>query len=151
MQQVTNPEEYIRLVPEDKRESFAGLRDTILAHLPEGFEETIGYNMIGYVVPHKLYPSGYHANSSLPLPFINIGVQKHHIALYHFGLYADKNFMKWFTEEYSRLTGKKPDMGKSCIRFRKSTMIPLHLIGEIVEKIRPEDWISLYESQIRKK
>ena len=107
------PDEYIRQLPEDRKQPVQNLRQTILASLPKGFEETISYGMIGYVVPHTLYPKGYHTDPSLPLPFINIASQKNHIALYHHGLYADKDLMGWFVDEFNRRTGARPDMGKS--------------------------------------
>lgn len=80
--------------------------------------------MLGYVVPHSVYPSGYHVNPKLPLPFINLASQKSYIALYHSGMHADKNLMTWFITEYSKHTTHKLDLGKSCIRFKKVDDIP---------------------------
>jgi len=146
-----SPEEYLSALPEDKRASLELLRKVILDNLPEGFIETISYGMIGYVVPHSIYPGGYHTDPKQPLPFINIAYQKHHISLYHFGLYADKDLLDWFISKYSGYQGKKPDMGKSCIRFSKADDIPLELVGELLRKITPEKWIKIYEDSIKRR
>lgn len=143
-----NPEEYLSLIPIEKKEIFLKLRETILQNLPRGFEECIIYDMIGYVVPKSMYPPGYHCTPELPLPFLNIGVQKNFIGLYHFGIYADSELMEWFKSAYSKYENSKPDIGKSCIRFKKN--IPYSLVGELVQKISPEAWIKLYEKVIKK-
>ncbi len=142
-------EEYIARVPEDKKPAIIELRNIILKNIPEGFTETLNYGMIGYVVPHSIYPDGYHANPKLPLPFINIAAQKNFIALYHMGLYADAELLQWFKEEYAKLPINKLDMGKSCIRFKNPDKIPFELIGELVSKMSVQDWIGLYKSQLR--
>lgn len=139
-------EDYISKLPADRQKVITELRRTILRSLPEGFEETLSYGMIGYVVPHKLYPAGYHANPELPLPFINIASQKNHVAVYHSGVYADKTLFNWFEKAFLKLTGRKPDMGKSCIRFKEPQKIPFDLIGELCKKMSPQDWIGLYEN-----
>lgn len=143
-------EEYLNGVPEERKASFTKLRDTILSALPEGFTEELSYGMIGYVVPHSIYPDGYHCNSQLPLPFCNIASQKNFIALYHMGIYANLDLFNWFTTEYSKFTTKKLDMGKSCIRFKKTDTIPYTLISELIQKISVQEWIKLYESQFKK-
>ena len=140
-----SPDQYIRELAPAHRDAVTKLRETISTHLPDGFAETMSYGMIGFVVPHSLYPAGYHANPVLPLPFINIASQKRHIALYHMALYADEELMKWFVAEYRRQTGKEPDMGKSCIRFRKTDEIPFDLIAELTRKITPQQWIRACE------
>jgi hypothetical protein len=142
-------EEYIARVPEDKKPAIIELRNIILKNIPEGFTETLNYGMIGYVVPHSIYPDGYHANPKLPLPFINIAAQKNFIALYHMGLYADAELLQWFKEEYAKLPINKLDMGKSCIRFKNPQKIPFELIGELVSKMSVQAWIGLYKSQLR--
>ncbi|WP_435135280.1 DUF1801 domain-containing protein [Formosa sp. A9] len=144
------PEEYINLLPEDRKTAVSKLRTTILKHLPKGFEETISYGMIGYVVPHALYPNGYHCDPKLPLPFMNIASQKNFIAVYHSGIYADDNLLEWFTSEFPKHSKYKLDMGKSCIRFKKPESIPFDLIGELATKITPEQWIDIYESAIKR-
>lgn len=143
-------EEYILMVPDDRREAFAKLRETIAKHIPEGFHEEMSYGMIGFVVPHSLYPAGYHTSPKLPLPFVNLASQKNFISLYHMGVYASPDLFQWFTGEYIKCTGKKPDMGKGCIHFKNPGSIPLDLIGELMEKITVADWISLYEKNYKK-
>ena len=108
-----------------------------LKNLPKGFKECISYGMLGYVVPHELYPNGYHVNPKLPLPFINLASQKNFIAVYHSGLYADPELMEWFVKVYPKHCKTKLDMGKSCIRFKKIDQIPMVLIGELVSKNGP--------------
>jgi hypothetical protein len=104
--------------------------------------------MIGYVVPHTLYPKGYHCSPEQPLPFINIASQKNFIALYHLGLYADQSLLEWFVQEYPKYSKAKLDMGKSCIRFKKVAQIPYNLIGELATKITPAEWINIYENKL---
>lgn len=145
-----SPEQYINRLPADRKEAMSKLRNVILNNLPIGFEETMSYNMIGYVVPKTIYPAGYHCNPILPLPFINIASQKNFIALYHLGIYADKELFHWFTTKYSKLHSNKLDMGKSCIRLKKNDQIPFELIAELIRKINVEQWISIYEEKIRK-
>lgn len=140
--------DYLNTLPEERREPMSDLRDTIIENLPKGFKETVG-SMIGYVVPFSLYPNGYHCPPKQPLPFINIASQKNFIALYHMGLYADPKLLKWFTQEYPKHSKYKLDMGKSCIRFKKIDQIPLVLIGQLVSKVTPKDWIDLYEKNYK--
>lgn len=147
--EANSPEEYIKNVPEERKEPMSKLRSTIKENLPKGFEETMSYGMIGYVVPHSLYPDGYHCNPSLPLPFINLASQKNYIAVYHSGIYADEEMYNWFVQEFQKRKGIKPDMGKSCIRLKKMSDIPYDLIGELVKKISPEQWIATYESNVK--
>ncbi|MGB5461581.1 MAG: DUF1801 domain-containing protein [Eudoraea sp.] len=144
------PKEYIDELPEDRKEPVIKLRETILKNLPEGFEEEMSYGMIGYVVPHSKYPAGYHVNPELPLPFINIASQKNFIALYHMGIYSDKDLLNWFVSEYPKHVKTKLDMGKSCIRFKNIEHIPYSLIGELVAKMTTEQWISIYEKAWKK-
>jgi uncharacterized protein YdhG (YjbR/CyaY superfamily) len=143
-------EEYIEQLPEDRIEPIKKLRKIILENIPKGFKEQINYGMPGYVVPFETYPDGYHCDPSLPLPFMNFASQKNFIALYHSGIYSDPKLMDWFTSEYPKYVKTKLDMGKSCVRFKKMDQIPYQLIGELVSKITPEDWISMYESVIKK-
>jgi Domain of unknown function (DU1801) len=144
------PEEYIESIPDNRKEAVSALRKTILDNLPKGFAEVMGYGMIGYVVPHSIYPNGYHSMPKLPLPFINLASQKNHIALYHMGIYGDKELLDWFTSEYSKQTNLKPDMGKGCIRFKKPDKIPYKLIGELVSRVTVKDWIATYEKNIKR-
>lgn len=139
-------EQYLKELPKDRYAPMARLRESILENLPTGFEETMNYGMIGYVVPHAFYPEGYHCNPELPLPFINIASQKNYIALYHMGLYSDPVLMKWWRDNYSKETSGKLDMGKSCVRFKNTAQIPFSLIGELCSKITVKQWIEEYES-----
>lgn len=143
-------EEYLNELPEDRKAAVNKLRAIILQNLPEGFVETMSYGMIGYVVPHTIYPYGYHCNPKLPLPFINLASQKNFIALYHMGIYAKPNLLKWFTDEFSKHSNQKMDMGKSCIRFKEMDQIPFDLISELARKISVEEWVHTYETQFRK-
>lgn len=148
---VDSPEEYLDSIPEDRKEGFSKLRNTILRNLPQGFRESIGYGMIGYGVPHSIYPKGYHCDPKQPLPFIGIASQKNFVALYHMGIYASPELLKWFTEEYAKVSKTKLDMGKSCIRFKKVDQIPFELIGELATKMTVGEWIDTYEAAFTKK
>lgn len=145
-----NVEEYIQNTPEERQEALNQLREVILKNLPKGFHEEMNYGMPGYVVPHTIYPDGYHCDPKLPLPFINFASQKNFIALYHMGIYADEKLLKWFQEEYKKAVPTKLDMGKSCIRFKNVKNIPFELIGQLVSKMTVEDWINTYEKQIKR-
>lgn len=147
---VETPEAYIAHLPEEKRHPVELLRKTIKENLPAGFEETIQYGIIGYVIPHSLYPAGYHVNPQEPLPFIALAAQKNYIALYHMGLYAFPDVLEWFTTEYSKRVKTKLDMGKSCIRFKKLETIPYELIGTLCQKITPQAYIAKYEMRLER-
>jgi len=142
---ITSLASYINQLPTERKKVISKLRKTILEHLPNGFEETLSYGMIGYVVPHKIYPEGYHCNPELPLPFINLASQKNYISLYHMGLYADQKLLNWFIAEYEMSGAGKLDMGKSYIRFKDTVDIPYPLIGKLCSKMSAENWIKLYE------
>lgn len=147
----TTIEAYIEGLSDERRSVVNKIRDILHHNLPKGFKEELSYNMIGFVVPHDIYPNGYHCNPKLPLPFINVASQKNFIALYHMGIYANPELMEWFVTEYPKYCTTKIDMGKSCIRFKKMDQIPYELIAQLVSKMSPQDWIDLYESQIKKK
>ena len=144
------PEEYLFNLPEDRKEVIHKLRSIIKENLPQGFEEVMSYGMLGYVVPHSIYPKGYHCDTKLPLPFINLASQKNFIALYHMGIYADTSLLEWFVTSYQKQYSSKLDMGKSCIRFKKMNDIPFELIAELVAKVSVNDWIATYESAFKK-
>ena len=145
-----NPEDYISQIPKERIPYFKKLRQTILDNIPKGFEEQMSYGMIGYVVPKSIYPNGYHCDTKLPLPFTNIASQKNFIALYHSGIYASPEILNWFVAEYPKHCKRKLDMGKSCIRFKKAEEIPFELIAELMQKLSVNDWINLYEKNIKK-
>jgi len=147
----TSPEEYINELPEDRKAPIIKLRQIILKNLPKGMEECINYGMLGYVIPHKVYPNGYHCDTKLPLPFMNLASQKKFIAVYHMGMYAKKEVLNWFINEYPKHCKHKLDMGKSCIRFKKIQDIPYDLIGELTAKMSTEEWIDIYDANIKKK
>ena len=142
-------EEYFSQIPEERKEAFKKLWETICNNIPEGFAEELNYGMPGFVVPHSLYPDGYHCDPKQPLPFINIASQKNFIAFYHMGVYSNPELLNWFTENYAKHSSVKLDMGKSCVRFKKMDQIPYDLIGELVSKITVKDWIETYESVIK--
>lgn len=146
----STPDEYIAELPEERVSAMKKLRKTILENLPDGFEETMSYGMIGYVVPHSIYPDGYHCTPELPLPFLSIASQKNFIGLYHMGIYSDEELLNWFTDEYPNHVKTKLDMGKSCIRFKKIEAIPYDLIGELAQKMTVQEWIDKYESAVKR-
>ncbi len=148
--EATTADAYIDQLPEARKAPMQRLREVILENLPDGFEETISYGMIGYVVPHSLYPSGYHCDPKLPLPFLNIASQKNHIGFYHMGIYANKELMEWFEKAYAETVPTRLDMGKSCIRFKKTDQIPYSLLGELCTKMEVSQWIDLYEKTIKR-
>jgi uncharacterized protein YdhG (YjbR/CyaY superfamily) len=139
------PQEYIAELPEDRKEAMQKLRDVVLKNLPEEFEEIMSYGMLGYVVPHSIYPKGYRADPKMPLPLMNIASQKNFIAVYHMGVYANSKLLDWFVNEYPKHMKTKLDMGKGCIRFKNANQIPYQLIGELVGKLTPQKWIENYE------
>lgn len=140
-------DQYLAELPEDRCEAMSAVREVILKNLPEGYEEGIQYRHIGYFVPHTIYPAGYHCDPTQPLPFMGLASTKSHMALHAFCLYADEKVMNEFQEAY-RATGKKLDMGKSCIRFKKLEHLPLELIGELVAKIPVDKFVANYEQMM---
>lgn len=145
-----SPDAYLQEIPEERKAVFQKLRAVIKKNLPKGFREEMNYGMIGFVIPHSKYPSGYHCDPKMPLPFMNIASQKNFIAVYHMGVYANPELLKWFTAAHAKASPKKLDMGKSCIRYKKPEDIPLELIGELASKITPDEWISIYETNLKR-
>lgn len=143
--EVANLEEYLTSIPVERKEAVEKLIKILADKLPTGFELQLSYGHLGFVVPHSLYPNGYHCDPKSPLPFINIASQKNFIALYHMGIYMDDKLLNWFVDEYPKYSKRKLDMGKSCIRFKKVEDIPFELIGELAQKITPQQWIENYE------
>lgn len=143
--------EILASIPEDRKEPFYKLHDVIIKNLPKGFEAANSYGGLGYVVPHKLYPDGYHCKPDEPLPFAGIASQKGSINFYHMGIYADPQLLKWFQTEYPKHCNQKLDMGKSCVRFKKPDDIPYKLIGKLMKKISVSQWIERYEAAFKSK
>ncbi|MBD7908568.1 DUF1801 domain-containing protein [Sporosarcina gallistercoris] len=143
-------EEYVGQLPADRQHAIEKLRLVIKENLPPGFEETLSYGMIGYVIPHSIYPDGYHCNPKEPLPFLSMGSQKNFIGVYHMGIYAFPEVRDWFVEEYPKYVKTKLDMAKSCIRFKKMETIPYELIAELCRKITVDDYITHYEHAWKK-
>lgn len=138
-------EKYLAELPEDRRAAITAVRDVILANLPDGYEETMQYGMIGYVVPHKLYPAGYHCDPKQPLTYASLGSQKNHMAIYLMCVYGDGPTAEWFRDAYVA-AGKKLDMGKSCVRFKKLDDLPLDVIGQAIARVPVSSYIEMVES-----
>jgi hypothetical protein len=144
------PQEYIDSLPDDRKKVMSELRKAIKKNIDKKFSEGMGYGMMGYSVPHKIYPAGYHCDPKQPLPFMGIASQKNFIAVYHMGVYADKKLLDWFVKEYPKHAKTKLDMGKSCIRFKKMDDVPVKLIGELAGKMSASEWIALYEKNLKR-
>jgi hypothetical protein len=152
MQSTANtPDEYVASLPPDRKEAISKLREAILKNLPAGFEETMSYGMLGYVVPHSLYPKGYHCDPKIPLPYMNLGSQKNFIALHAMCVYGSSTLHEWFANEYPKHSKGKLDMGKACIRFKKMDDIPYELIGQLASKFTPQQWIDICEKVVNRK
>ncbi len=145
------PDQYTAELPDDRKAVIQKLRTIVIDNIPPGFEEVMGYGMLGYSVPHSIYPKGYHCNPKDPLPFFGMASQKNTVNIYHMGIYADQKLYDWFVSEYPKHCKSKLDMGKSCIRFKKLDDIPYDLIGELVTKITVDEWIELYETSFTRK
>ena len=142
--------EYLETLEGEMKIATTAVYSTILQNIPEGFQAEISYKMIGFVVPHSIYPAGYHCTPKLPLPFMSIAAQKNGVVLHHLGIYADDSLKNWLETEYPKHTKTKLDLGKGCIRFKKINEIPLELIAELAKKMTVQDWISCYEQNIKK-
>jgi uncharacterized protein YdhG (YjbR/CyaY superfamily) len=142
-------EKYIAALPPDRQEALSRLMEVVRQHLPEGFREEIAYRVPAFVVPHTLYPPGYHCDPKLPLPFISVASRKNYVSFYHMGLY-DPALLDWYTARWQQVSNKKPDIGKCCIRFNKTADIPYGLLGELSSKITPQQWIDIYEASLKK-
>lgn len=143
-------EEILQNIPEDRAVAFIKLHKTIVDNLPKGFEAAISYGGLGYVVPHTIYPAGYHCKPIEPLPFAGIASQKNSINLYHMGIYSNPELLEWFVAEFPKYSNSKLDMGKSCIRFKKIDDIPYDLIAQLMQKMSVQDWINIYEKNLKK-
>ncbi len=143
-----NPEEYTSQINEQQRPAILKLREVINKSIPEGFKESTGYGMMGWCVPHSIFPAGYHCKPTDPLPFAGIAAQKNFIAVYHMGIYAIPELLNWFTAEHAKRSPKRLDMGKSCIRYKKPEDIPYDLIGELFSKLTVKDWVKVYQDNL---
>ena len=143
--------DYLAELPEDRRTVVNHLREVILDNLSPEFTEIMNYGMISYVLPHSVYPDGYHCNPKLPLPFMSLASQKNSVNLYHMGIYADDKLLDWFVTEYPKHAKSKLNMGKSCINFKKIDDIPYQLVGQLVQKMDASAWIELYEANLKPK
>ncbi|MCY3000746.1 MAG: DUF1801 domain-containing protein [Planctomycetota bacterium] len=146
----TTVEQYLSELPEDRRAAIAAVHKTFVDNLDDGFDAGMSYGMIGYFVPHSRYPAGYHCNPAQPLPFGGLASQKGHMSLYLFGLYMDQvggkrgPLLTWFEESWKK-AGKKLDMGKSCVRFKKLDDLALDVLGEAVRRMKCDEFIATYE------
>ncbi|MCP5055697.1 MAG: DUF1801 domain-containing protein [bacterium] len=143
----TTVAEYLASLPADRREALESVRKTIKKNLPKGYAEGIQYGMIGYFVPHSVYPAGYHADPSQPLPFASLANQKNHMSIYLMCIYSDEEHRDRFVRAW-KATGKKLDMGKSCVRFKKLEDVPLEVVGEAIQGVPVTEFIARYESAI---
>ncbi len=145
----TTVDEYLAELPADRRTAIQAVRQVILKNLCQGFEEGMQYGMIGYFVPHRLYPAGYHTDPKQPLPFVSLASQKNYMSVYLMCLYTDSQQEHEFRKRWAE-TGKKLDMGKSCVRFKKLEDLPLEIIGEAVARVTVKDHIAIYEAAINR-
>jgi hypothetical protein len=147
--EATTVAEYVAALPEDRREPFSRLLDVARTRLPDGFVEQLAYGMPAFVVPHSMYPAGYHCDPKQPLPFLSFGNQKNYIAVYHSGIYTDAALSEWFVAEWTARVKVKLDMGKSCIRLKKIDAIPYDLFGDLFAAMTVDDWVRAYEAATR--
>ena len=142
--------DYTNSLASDRKTTITQLINVIEQNIPKGFEKVMNYGMPSFVIPHSIYPNGYHCDTTLPLPFIGVSNQKSSISLHHMGLYADPELLNWFKSEYPKHSNTKLDMGKSCIRFKKFNEIPYELVGILSTKMTVKDWIKIYEQNIKR-
>ena len=143
-------ETYLNSLSKNRKESVQKIIKVVEDNIPFGYSKIMNYNMPSFVIPHSIYPDGYHVTPVLPLPFIGVASQKNHIGFYHMGLYANPKLLDWFISEYPKYCKSKLDMGKSCIRFKKMDDIPYELVAELSKKMTIQDWISIYEKNIKR-
>lgn len=144
----TTPAEYLASLPDDRRKALEAVRKVIRKNLPKGYAEGIQYGMLGYFVPHSVYPDGYHCDPKQPLPFASIASQKNHMGIYLMCIYSSPEREKWFRKAWTA-TGKKLDMGKSCVRFKKLEDVPLDVVGEAIRRVPVKDYIAQYEAVLK--
>lgn len=149
--------EYLASLPEQRRGAVETVRSVILANLDKDIEEGMQYGMIGYYVPHRVYPAGYHADPKQGLPFAALASQKNYMSVYLMGLYcgcvegvSDTALVRWFRDAWKK-SGKKLDMGKSCIRFKRVDDLALDVLGEAIRRVPARTYIELYEKSAPRK
>ncbi len=141
---------YINSLASDRKKTITQLINVIEQNIPKGFEKVMNYGMPSFVIPHSIYPDGYHCDNKLPLPFISISNLKSSISLHHMGLYANSKLLNWFKTEYPKHSKTTLDMGKGCIRFKKFNEIPYKLIGTLSTKMTVKNWVDTYEQNIKR-
>lgn len=137
--------DYLAGLPPERQAAIGKVREVILAHLPVGYEERMQYGMISYVVPHSLYPAGYHCDPKQALTMASLASQKNHMALYLMCAYGHRETREWFETAY-RASGKKLDMGKACVRFRKLEDLPLEVIGQAIARVPVQKYVQSVEA-----
>ncbi|MCA9272079.1 MAG: DUF1801 domain-containing protein [Phycisphaerales bacterium] len=135
---------YLKSLPEDRRAAIGAIRGVIRKNLPRGYAETMQYGMIGYNVPHSIYPDGYHCDPRQPLPFASLASQKNHMALYLMCIYGMESHRAWFVKAWEA-TGKKLDMGKGCVRFKRLEDVPLEVVGEAIARVPVKEFVEYYD------
>ena len=148
---VTEINNYLKSLPADRKEAMTSIFKTVSEKMPKGFEAVLHNGMITFVVPYSIYPDGYHCKPKQPLPFIAIASPKTGISFHHMGLYADPELLSWFQQEYAKANVGKLDMGKGCVKFKKTDAIPFALLGKLASKVKVKDWIGTYEKNFKKK
>ncbi len=143
-----SPEAYLAGLPDDRRALVQHLRDVVNANLPEGIEEGMQYGMIGWFVPHALYPEGYHCDPAQPVPYVSLANQKGAVSLYLFCMYTDSELSAEFARRYRDFLGKKPNMGKSCVRFKRLEDVPDDLLAETLQRMPLQHFLDTYTAQI---
>jgi len=144
----TTVDQYLAELPAARREAIEAVRVVILENLSTGYEEGMQYGMIGYYVPHSVYPAGYHCDSRQPLPFAALASQKNYMSIYLNCIYSNPDQEAWFREAWAK-SGKKLDMGKSCIRFKSIDDVPLAVIGQSVKRVPMKKFVEYYEAAVR--
>ena len=143
------PKEYLDALPPERKKALTAIRKVLRANLPKGYEEGMQYGMIGYYVPHKVYPAGYHCDAKQPVPFASLASQKNHMALYLFCTYAIPEHDAWFRKAWTA-SGKRLDMGKGCVRFKTLDDVPLDVVADTFSRITADEFIAEYELQFGK-
>ncbi len=144
----TTVQQYLDELPDDRRVAISVVRQVMRKNLPKGFEEGIQYGMIGYYVPHSVYPDGYHCNPKEPLPYASLASQKNHMSIYLMCIYGEEKHRKWFVDAWKE-SGKKLDMGKSCVRFKKLEDVPLQVVGQAIQRVTVKKYIDVYETAMK--